>query len=238
MRPRNYSKIGTLLSLGLATACSAGDDAASTGTAAWAISAPAIPEGGKIPAEYTCEGREFAVSLSSPEFNWTEGPAGTQSYAIVAKHLAIAEDLPPTDPNYFKGFMWAIWNIPASVHKLPANLSREQMPAEVPGSQQWSIRHQFGWFAPCPNGDPAPVAADPAARLTQDYGFSIYALSTPTLELPPKEADVSNYAWTVTKRLDMVNIGTVMLRAVSDAVSGAAPVPVDATTLQYPVPVQ
>lgn len=227
----------SVISIGFFTACGAQDDA-NTATTSWAITAPAIPEGGKIPTEYTCDGREFAVALSSPQFDWTAGPAGTQSYAIVAKHLAIVEGLPATDPNYFKGFMWAIWDIPATVHSLPANISRDQLPPEVPGAQQWSIRHQFGWFAPCPNGDPAPVAADPTTRKTEAYGFSVYALSTPKLELPAKEADVSNYAWTVTKQLDAVNIGTVMLRSVSDAVSGAAPVPVDATTLQYPVPVQ
>lgn len=219
------------------TACGGRDDAASAAPS-WAVTSPVITEGGKIPTEYTCDGREFAVALGSPQFDWTAGPTGTQSYAIVAKHLAIVEGLPETDPNYFKGFMWAIWDIPVTVHSLPANISRDQLPAEVPGAQQWSIRHQFGWFAPCPNGDPAPVAADPTTRKTEAYGFSVYALNTPKLELPPKEADVSNYAWTVTKKLDAVNIGTVMLRSVSDAVSGAAPVPVDATALQYPVPVQ
>jgi phosphatidylethanolamine-binding protein (PEBP) family uncharacterized protein len=200
---------------------------------AWAISSPLIAEGAEIPPEHTCDGRPFPVG-SSPELNWTEGPEGTLSYAIVLKHLAIVENLPPTDPNYFKGFMWAIWDIPAAVHKLPANLGRDMFPPEVPGAQQWSIRNQFGYFAPCPNPDPATVAADPATRVTEGYGFSIYALNTANLSLPPKQADVGNYTLTLTQHLESANLGTIMLRAVSSAVAGEAPVPVDMAALQYP----
>lgn len=237
MKLNRNSKVGAVVPALFMAACGGGESEPATSTGGWAVSSPVIAENGKIPSEYTCEGREFAVALSSPQLDWTEGPVGTQSYAVVVKHLAIVEGLPETDPNYFKGFMWAMWNIPANVRSLPANLSREQMPPQVPGAQQWAIRHQFGWFAPCPNPDPAPIAADPTTRKTEGYGFSVYALNTPNLELPAKEADVANYAWTITKKLDQVNIGTVMLRSVSDAVSGAAPVPVDTATLQYPVPV-
>jgi phosphatidylethanolamine-binding protein (PEBP) family uncharacterized protein len=200
------------------------------------VTSPAFGTGGDIPKDYTCEGRAFPVALGSPELDWTDGPAGTKSYAIVVKHLAIVEDLPATDPNYFKGFMWVIWDIPSSVHKLPANIARSQFPAEIPGAQQWSIRNQFGFFAPCPNADPAPIAADPAAKVVNEYGFEVYALSTDKVALPARETDVTNYTWTLTKHLDTVNVGTTMLRAKSDAVAGTAPVPVDATTLQYPVP--
>ncbi len=219
----------------LSVACSSDDDAVATG---WTLTSPAFKDSEKIPSDYTCDGRDFPVALTNPQLDWTEGPAGTQSYAIVAKHLAIVEELPPTDPNYFKGFMWAIWNIPASVRTLPVNLSRDEFPTQIPGAQQWSIRNQFGYFAPCPNGDPAPVAADPAARLTDRYGFTLYALDTPAVTLPAKETDVANYTWTMTKYLDAVNIGTTTLNAVSDAVAGAAPVPVDMAALVYPVPVQ
>jgi phosphatidylethanolamine-binding protein (PEBP) family uncharacterized protein len=233
------SRGSIIVSLVFLTACGSENTTSENAQmSGWAITSPGIVSGGAIPLEYTCDGREFAVAAASPRFDWGEGPAGTQSYALVAKHLAIVEGLPPTDPNYFKGFMWVIWDIPANIRSLPVNLSRAQLPPEVPGAQQWAIRHQFGWFAPCPNGDPAPVLADPTTRKTEEYGFQVYALSTPTLDLPPKEADVANYAWTLTKKLDAVNIGTTMLRSVSDAVSGAAPVPVDASTLQYPVPVQ
>lgn len=223
--------LGGIMLVGLqAMAC--GSEEKEPNLSSWSISSPTITSGGEIPLVNTCDGRPFPVG-SSPELNWTDGPEGTKSYALVLKHLAIVEGLPPTDPNYFKGFMWTIWDIPASVHKLPANLGRAQLPPEVPGSQQWAIRNQFGYFAPCPNADPA---ADPATRVTDRYGFTLYALNTDKVTLPAKEADVSNYTLTLTKHLDAVNIGTTELRAVSSAVASMAPTPVDATTLVYPVP--
>lgn len=231
----NFSGIVLALALG---ACSS-DDKSSDQPAAtpFAVTSPAFKEKASIPYDYTCDGRAFPVALTNPELDWTDGPAGTKSYAIVVKHMAIVEGLDPSDPNYFKGFMWTVWDIPASVHKLPSNLSRDEAPAEIAGAHQWSIRNQFGYFAPCPNSDPAPIAADPTTRVTNEYGFEVYALDSETLTLPPKEADVTNYTWTLTKYLDTANIGTAMLRAESDAVSNAAPVPVDPTMLAYPVPV-
>lgn len=230
---RGWNVSGLLL-VALLGACSSSEEDPDSLATTWTVTSPAITAGADIPKEYTCDGRAFPVSLATPELNWTEGPAGTQSYAIVVKHLAIVEGLPPTDMNYFKGFMWTIWDIPASVHQLPANLARDQFPAQIPGAQQWSIRNQFGWFAPCPNADPAVVAADPTARVTEEYGFEVYALPTATVTLPAKEADVNNYAWTLTKYLDTVKLASTMLRATSDAMAAEAPVPVDATTLQFP----
>jgi phosphatidylethanolamine-binding protein (PEBP) family uncharacterized protein len=148
----------------------------------------------------------------------------------VAKHLAIVES-DPTRADYWKGFMWAVWDIPATARQLPTNLGREQFPPAIPGAQQWSIRNPFGYFAPCPNGDPA---ADPATRVIDRYGFTLYSLNTAKLTLPPKEADIGNYTYTLTKMLDQVAIGKVQLNAISSAVSGAAPVPVDMTTLKFP----
>jgi phosphatidylethanolamine-binding protein (PEBP) family uncharacterized protein len=196
----------------------------------WRISSPVITEGGEIPSDYTCSGREFAVAANNPELNWTPGPVGTKSYALVAKHLAIAES-DPTRADYWKGFMWVIWDIPTSVHQIPTNLGRDQFPPAIPGSQQWSIRNQFGFFAPCPNPNPA---TDPTKRVTDRYGFTLYALDTAKLILPPKEAGINNYTYTLTKMLDQIAIGKVQLNAVSSAVSAAAPVPVDVTTLMFP----
>jgi len=216
------------------SACS-GDDAAEAPPAdTWEVSSPAFADGAAIPYKYTCDSRDFPVALESPEVNWEAGPAGTMSYAIVVKHLAIAEGLPPEDPNYFKGFMWAIWDIPASVLKLPANISRAQMPTEIPGAQQWSNRNQFGWFAPCPNADPATVIADPSTRKTDNYGIDVYAIPTATVTLPVRETSHNNYTLTLTKHLDQVNIGKGRLGATSDAISGAAPVPLDPATIVYP----
>jgi phosphatidylethanolamine-binding protein (PEBP) family uncharacterized protein len=201
-----------------------------TNVNSWKISSPVITDGAEIPLDYTCNGREFAVATNNPEFNWTAGPTGTRSYALVAKHLAIVES-DPARADYWKGFMWVIWDIPASVHQVPTNLGRDQFPSAIPGSQQWSIRNQFGFFAPCPNVNPA---ADPSTRMTDRYGFTLYALDVDKLTLPPREAGVNNYTYTLTRMLDQIAIGKVQLNAVSSAVSAATPVPVDIKTLVFP----
>lgn len=238
MRDKRTNGVLWVALMGFAVAC--GDNPESepdmpvlpTGTDTWTISSPAFEEGGELPLENTCDGREFAVG-SSPELTWTEGPTGTKSYAIVLKHLAIVEDVDPASPDYSKGFMWVVWDIPANVRRLPPNLGRDALPLDVPGAQQWAIRNQFGYFAPCPNADPA---TDASSKVSDRYSYTLYALDTPTLSLPAREADIPNYSLTLTKVLDMVNIGMTELRAVSSAVAGQAPVPVDTATLQYPVP--
>jgi phosphatidylethanolamine-binding protein (PEBP) family uncharacterized protein len=194
----------------------------------WTVSSPAFATGAEIPADHTCSGKPFAVG-ANPELNWTDGPAGTKSYAIVVKHLAIVESVDPSSPDYAKGFMWVIWDIPSTVRKLPANLGREQFPAAIPGAQQWAIRNQFGYFAPCPNADPAS-----ATPVTDRYSFSVYALGSEKVALPAKEETVNNYTLTITKHLDTVKIGLSELHAVSSAVSSEAPTPVDPATLVFP----
>ncbi len=200
----------------------------------WTITSPSFNPGDEIPLEHTCDGRAFAAG-TNPALSWTAGPEGTMSYAIVLKHLAVVESVDPASPDYHRGFMWVIWDIPNTASALPADLGREASPSAVPGAQQWAVRNQFGYFAPCPNADPA---TDPAARITDRYAFTLYALDTEKLSLPAKEPDIFNYALTLTKHLDSVNIGTTELLAVSSAVAGEGPTPVDMAALEYPVPVQ
>lgn len=89
----------------------------------------------------------------SPELTWGPGPSGTQSYAIVLH-------------DYSNGFThWAIWNIPATTTMLPANLSRQSMPATPAGSQQKSFNMQdAGYMGP--------------GATKHVYEFRLYALST------------------------------------------------------------
>ncbi len=208
------------------TACGASYDFGETGET-WTISSPVIMPDQPIPAEYTCEGRAFPVPAATPEFNWSEGPKGTESYAIVVKHLDISDELVPADDDYITGFMWAIWDIPADVHHLPANLSPAQFPPEIPGAQQWQSFNQFGWFAPCPNFDPEKPTVE------SRYGISLYALKTPKVDLPDLPEGVSNYVMPLALHLDVTAVGMVQLNATSSATSTAGPVPPD--TLVFPV---
>jgi Raf kinase inhibitor-like YbhB/YbcL family protein len=98
----------------------------------------------------------------SPEFNWTPGPAGTQSYALMLHDLS----------NVMQGnpfVHWVLWNIPASTTQLPANLPRGAMPSSPAGSSQRSY------------GD---VGYQGSGKCGNVYEFVLYALPTATFSPP------------------------------------------------------
>lgn len=205
-----------ILLLGVTGGCAAAEEEKAS---AMSVSSPVIQEGGMVPPEHTCEGRAFPVpAMGNPALTWTAGPKGTLSYAIVVKHLAISENTPRTDPLFARGFMWAIWDIPATVTTLPANLGSDAMPAAVPGAQQWASFNQFGFFAPCPNFDTfEAIGMGTATRKVDDYGFVVYAMPTATIPLPPVPSDVTNYTMTLALYFEENSIGSGQLNAKSDA---------------------
>jgi hypothetical protein len=77
----------------------------------------------------------------SPELHWTGAPSGTQSFAIVL-----------VDATFGQAH-WVLWNIPASVTMLPANVAKDTaMPAVPAGSQQananFATEEGDGYFGP------------------------------------------------------------------------------------------
>jgi Raf kinase inhibitor-like YbhB/YbcL family protein len=103
--------------------------------------------------KYTCAGENV-----SPPLSWTEGPAGTKSYAIaftdMDNHLVHA----------------VIWDIPAAVHAVPEHVERVAMPSVPAGAKQAKAYDGiFGYSGPCPQGD------------THHYEFELYAVDAATL---------------------------------------------------------
>lgn len=94
----------------------------------------------------------------SPELDWTEGPSGTQSYAIVLQDL--------TNITGGKPFVhWAMWNIPGATRMLPAGLETTAMPSVPAGSSQKSFSgNGYQGSGKCGNV----------------YEFVLYALTTAT----------------------------------------------------------
>jgi phosphatidylethanolamine-binding protein (PEBP) family uncharacterized protein len=93
----------------------------------------------------------------SPEMSWSGAPAGTQSFAILLQDVTI------------NAAHWVIWNIPASVSMVAANIPKDTaMPAVPAGSQQASatFAQGDGYFGP---GSSCNV-----------YEFVLYALSVAT----------------------------------------------------------
>lgn len=92
----------------------------------------------------------------SPELNWTPGPEGTQSYALVFHDLS-------------NGFAhWAIWNLSASTQSLPPALPGDAMLTSPVMAQQTNAQ-----FAP-ENGYYGPGSC------MNVYEFKLYALNVAT----------------------------------------------------------
>lgn len=125
----------------------------------------AFANGGDIPARFTCDGTD-----DSPALEWTEPPAGTQSFALLAD-----------DPDAPRGTWvhWVLYDLPATARELPEGLPPEgTLPS---GARQG--RNDFrkiGYGGPCPPPGPA-----------HRYFFRLFALGR-ALGLPSgaKRADV------------------------------------------------
>lgn len=119
----------------------------------FAITTPLYNEGGVIPLSMSCEGDN-----NSPQLDWTGVPANTQSLAIIF-----------TDNS--NGLIHSIiFDIPANLTGLPADVDNTFEPADVPGAKQTaSYQAQVrGYNGPCPNE-------------THTYEFRLYAMSVATL---------------------------------------------------------
>jgi hypothetical protein len=115
------------------------------------LTSPAFPEGGAIPKQYTCDGKDV-----SPPLSWSGIPAGAKSLALVCD-----------DPDAPSGVWvhWVAYNIPASTSGLP-----EALPArdEIAGGgvQGKNDFRKTGYGGPCPPGG------------THRYVFTVYALDS------------------------------------------------------------
>jgi Raf kinase inhibitor-like YbhB/YbcL family protein len=120
---------------------------------AWTLQSSALPAGGDIPRDYTCDGAD-----RSPPLSWTDPPGGTQSLALIVHD----PDAPGGDFTH-----WVLFNLPARLRELPPGLPPD--PELADGSRQG--RNGFGragYGGPC-----AP--AGPAHR----YVFELSALDAP-----------------------------------------------------------
>lgn len=126
------------------------------------LSSSAFDEGEQIPLKYKCAEVNPVGENQSPPLSWGPGPAGTQSYAIVMRHV-------PTPEH------WVIWDIPSTVTTLPENIEHAAQPAVPAGSKQsFANLDGFtgsGYLGPCPQ----------AVNSVQSYEFTLYALDVATL---------------------------------------------------------
>jgi len=121
-------------------------------TMSLSISSPSFSNGGDIARKFTCDGADV-----SPQLSWTEPPARTKSFAL----LADDPDAPMGNWNH-----WVLWNLPREARGLPEGVNKV---AQLPdGSQQG--KNDFpktGYNGPCPPpGKP------------HRYYFKLFALDT------------------------------------------------------------
>ncbi len=115
------------------------------------VSSEAFMEGGAIPAEYTCDGRNV-----SPPLSWKGIPENAKSIALIMD-----------DPDAPMGTWvhWVLFNIPSNTEKLPKGIPKN--PTLGDGSRQGMTSFgRPGYGGPCP----------PSGM--HRYYFKIYALDT------------------------------------------------------------
>ncbi len=121
----------------------------------FALTSPVLTEGGMFPAANTCAGVD-----QSPELDWTPGPAGAQSYALVLTDMAI---------NLVH---WVVWDIPVATRSLPAMLATAATLTTPAGAHQVSASGT-GYMGPCPSG------------AVHTYVFDLHAVDAATLPAVP-----------------------------------------------------
>jgi Raf kinase inhibitor-like YbhB/YbcL family protein len=121
------------------------------------VTSTAFTEGGMIPREYTCDGKDIPPPLA-----WTGVPEGTKSLAIICD-----------DPDAPVGTWvhWVLFDIPASVDAL----SRNMLSTKV---LENGARHGINDFRKSGYGGPCPPGG------THRYYFKLYALDIELMQEP------------------------------------------------------
>jgi Raf kinase inhibitor-like YbhB/YbcL family protein len=133
------------------------------GTPSLELSSTSFPNGGAMPATYTCDGRNI-----SPELSWNSGPAGTQSFVLIVTDR--------DSPFGYAFVHWLLYDLPGDARELQEGIgSQPQLPN---GARQGTTDFdKIGYGGPCPPG-----------KSTHRYVFALYALDT-KLNLPPGAAE-------------------------------------------------
>ncbi len=120
------------------------------------LTTTAWPDGGQIPPRHTQAGDQV-----SPEFKWTNVPAGTRSFVfnMLDPDVAIQHGT-EAQPH------WIVWNIPATATGLPEGVK--------PGADLPDGSHQISASGPQYRG-PGAAASGPLHH----YTFEVYALDIP-----------------------------------------------------------
>jgi Raf kinase inhibitor-like YbhB/YbcL family protein len=139
---------------------------APTYAADFRLTSPAIQEQGKMTDEQVFSGMGCSGKNVSPELHWDNAPKDTKSFGVTVYD--------PDAPTGSGWWHWVMFNIPSTVHTLPANAGKPDGNAAIKGAIQ--SRNDFGRPG---YGGPCPPAGDRSHR----YVFTVYALKVDQLPL-------------------------------------------------------
>jgi Raf kinase inhibitor-like YbhB/YbcL family protein len=133
------------------------------------LSSPDTQLAAKVPEVYTANLFGCSGGNISPPLQWTGAPVGTKSFVVTL--------FDPDERSTPSGWWhWVVYDLPATVDKLPKAAGVEHSSVLPPGTQQG--RTDLGndaYHGPCPD------KGDPPHR----YTFTVYALSVEKLDVPP-----------------------------------------------------
>ncbi|WP_278540279.1 YbhB/YbcL family Raf kinase inhibitor-like protein [Oxalobacter formigenes] len=119
------------------------------------ITSPVFADKTKMPALYTCEGKNI-----SPPLQWTAPPAGTKSLVLINDD----PDAPDPAAPKMTWVHWVLYNLPPEAGSLPEAVQDKDLPK---GTLIGTNDRQFaGYSGPCP-----PIG-------THRYFFKLYAMDT------------------------------------------------------------
>jgi len=178
-------------------ASGSGGAAGSSGGGSLTLTSPTHTDGAKFDSKYTCAESPPASGKTvgglgngiNPELDWSGVPAGTMSFAITFLDMTLINAGMDSLGNH-----WAMWNIPASVMKLPEGTTML--------SGDLAMAKQSGAFL-------APCAQSLMNNMDDQYEFTVYALSTATLNV--SGTSVAN-ARTALKNAASSILGTAVLK--------------------------
>jgi len=136
--------------------------------AGFTLTSPDIKPGATLANTFVFNSFGCSGENKSPALEWSGAPAGTKSYAVTVYD--------PDAPTGSGWWHWVVYNIPADAHAIAAGAGTADSTALPKGASQG--RTDFGTAA---FGGACPPKGDKPHR----YVFTVYALKTDKLEVPP-----------------------------------------------------
>ena len=130
-----------------------------------------FPDGGDIPVKFTQAAPGVATGEGlSPAINWTNPPAGTQSFFLNMHDEDVARNKTTDDQAH-----WVVWNLPATATGLPEGVPK-------------GPKLDNGAFQISATGQMYRGPGAPANGPKHHYMFEIYALDTMLTVQPSADA--------------------------------------------------